>query len=93
MKMTLFVWLFILLAPGARADFSGDAVQGKRFHDANCMGCHDTGVYTRKGHIVRSTDALRNQLASCGHATGKMLSTTDTQNLLEYLNDQFYHFR
>src|SRR4029079_236946 len=26
----------------------------RRVHDANCMGCHDTGIYTRKDRLVQS---------------------------------------
>ena len=30
------------------ASLPGDGADGKRLHDTNCMGCHDTGIYTRK---------------------------------------------
>jgi cytochrome c5 len=43
----------ILLMPSAcAAELPGDSADGKRLHDANCMGCHDTGVYTRKDRLV-----------------------------------------
>ena len=48
MKSILCVSLLILLMPSAYAELPGDSVDGKRLHDANCMGCHDTGIYTRK---------------------------------------------
>jgi cytochrome c5 len=28
------------------AALPGDGAEGKRLHDANCMGCHDTALYT-----------------------------------------------
>ena len=66
MKSILCVSLLILLMPSAyAAALPGDSADGKRLHDANCMGCHDTGVYTRKDRLVQSLDALKKQLASC----------------------------
>ena len=49
MKSILCLSLLNLLMPSAyAAELPGDSADGKRLHDANCMGCHDTGVYTRK---------------------------------------------
>ena len=83
----------VLLASSALAALPGDSTDGKRLHDANCLGCHDTSVYSRKTRSVRSLDALKQQLESCGHASGKELSPADKQNIVRYLNDHFYQFR
>ena len=94
MKSILCVSLLILLMPSAyAAELPGDSADGKRLHDANCMGCHDTGIYTRKDHLVRSLDALKKQLSSCSHMANKEFSRIETQNIIKYLNDQFYQFR
>jgi mono/diheme cytochrome c family protein len=94
MKSILGVSLLILLMPSAyAASLPGDSADGKRLHDANCMGCHDTSVFTRKDRLVQSLDALKKQLASCTHMAKKEFSASETQDLLKYLNDQFYHFR
>jgi hypothetical protein len=53
----------------------------------------NTGVYARKARSVHSLDALKQQLDSCGHASGKELSPTQKQDIIKYLNDQFYQFR
>ena len=34
------------------AALPGDSAEGKRLHDANCMGCHNTGIYTRKDRLI-----------------------------------------
>ena len=70
----------------------GDSAEGKRLYDASCTGCHDTGVFTRKTRSVQSLDALKQQLNSCGHASGKELSPAQKQDIVKYLNDQFYRF-
>ena len=94
MKTILGVSLLILLMPSAyAAELPGDSAEGKRLHDVNCMGCHDTGIYTRKNHLVRSLDALKERLGDCSHMAKKEFSASETQNIIRYLNDQFYHFR
>ena len=70
----------------------GDSAAGKRLLDANCMRCHQTDIFTRKDRQVQSLDALKEQLASCTHMAEKDFSASETQDLLKYLNDQFYHF-
>lgn len=72
MKSILGVSLLILLMPSAyAASLQGDSADGKRLYDANCMGCHDTSVLTRKNQVVQSLDALKKQLVSCSHAAKK----------------------
>ena len=94
MKGVLCVSFLIVLMPTAyAASLPGDSAEGKRLHDANCVGCHDTSVFTRKDRLVQSLDALKKQLASCTHMAKKEFSASETQDLLKYLNDQFYHFR
>jgi hypothetical protein len=83
----------ILLMTGAHAASPGNTVEGKRLHDAKCIGCHDSGVYTRKDRTVRSLEALKQQIENCSHMAKEKFSANETQNILRYLNDQFYQFR
>jgi mono/diheme cytochrome c family protein len=83
----------ILLIPGAYAALPGDSADGQRLHEANCMGCHNTSVYTRQNRQVRSLDALKQQLEGCGHVANKEFSAAETQNIIKYLNERFYHFQ
>ena len=93
MKGILCVSLLVLLIPTAyAASLPGDSANGKRLYDDKCMGCHDTSVLTRKDRVVQSLDVLKEQLASCTHVANKEFSESETQDLLKYLNDQFYHF-
>ena len=94
MRSILCVTLLILLMSRAyAAALPGDSADGKRLHDANCMGCHNSDIYARKDRIVQSLDALEKQLVSCSHMAKAEFSTNEMQDVLNYLNDQFYHFR
>jgi len=65
MKSILGISLLVLLMPSAyAATLPGDSAEGKRLHDANCMGCNNTGIYTRDDRIVRSLDALKSGWAT-----------------------------
>ena len=85
--------LILLISTAYAATLTGDKANGKRLFDANCTGCHDTSVLARKDRVVQSLDALKEQLASCTHMANKELSASEAQDLLKYLNDQFYRFR
>ena len=84
MKGILCVSLLILLMPSVAcaAALPGDSADGKRLHDANCMGCHDTGIYTRKDRLVGSLDALQKRLGDCSHMAKKEFSAIETQNII-----------
>jgi hypothetical protein len=94
MKGILCVSLSILAMPTAyAAPLPGDSANGQRLFEANCMGCHDTSVLTRHDRVVQSLEALKKQVGGCAHMAKKDFSESETQDLLKYLNDQFYHFR
>ncbi len=88
----ILAMLFFLLATSAQAALPGDVAEGKRLHDAMCMACHDTGLYTRKDRKMRSLDAVKGQLQNCSHMTKQEVTSAQAQHLLKYLNEQFYRF-
>jgi len=81
------------LAVSAQAAVPGDAAEGKRLHDANCTGCHDTGLYTRKDHRVQSLEGLKQQVENCTHMAQKEFSPAERQDIVKYLNEKFYRFK
>jgi hypothetical protein len=94
MKSILCASILILLTLSAyAASLPGDSVEGKRLLDANCLKCHQTDIFTRQDRRVQSLDALKEQLVSCSHAAKREFSASELQDLLKYLNDQFYHFQ
>jgi cytochrome c2 len=94
MRSILCASLLILLMPSAyAASLPGDAANGQRLFDAHCTKCHQTDIFTRKDRKIQSLDALNEQLVGCAHAAKVDFSASEMQDLLKYLNDQFYHFR
>ena len=92
MKSLLTAIALTFLTLSAHAAVPGNEAEGKRLHDANCTGCHDTAVYTRKEHRVRSLDALKQQVENCTHMAQKEFSSAERQDIVKYLNEQFYRF-
>ena len=84
--------MILMMLSAYAASLPGDSADGKRLYDANCMGCHDTGIHTRKDRIVQSLNELEKRVGNCTHAAKKEFSANETQNIIKYLNNQFYHF-
>ena len=83
----------MFLAVSAHAAMPGDSAKGKGLHDANCVSCHAVSVYTRQDHKVRTLDGLKQQVENCTHMAQKEFSPAERQDIVKYLNDQFYRFQ
>jgi hypothetical protein len=74
-KSILCATLLILVMQSAyAASLPGDSTEGKRVHDANCMGCHDTTCglslnRTRRLAIVDVPQMTHNGLRSAPDRT------------------------
>jgi len=82
-----------LFASTAMAEDKTTPSAGQKLHDAKCMGCHKTDVYSRADHRVKSMQALSHQVENCmkGPADANW-SPAETQSVVEYLNTKFYKF-
>jgi mono/diheme cytochrome c family protein len=72
---------------------AADAAKGKQLHDANCVRCHDSGVYTRVDRRIQSMESLHAQVARCEMTLDLQWFDEDRENVAEYLNDAFYKFQ
>ena len=50
-------------------------------------------MFTRADHKIQSLDAIKRQPAACGHGAKKEFSAEQTDSIVKYLNERFYHFR
>lgn len=73
--------------------------QGKQLHDSSCMQCHASltdgqpnSMYTRADRGVKSLAELGEQVTSCAIAADVNWSLAQQQQVVKYLNSQFYKF-
>ncbi len=77
----------------ATGDKTADAHPGKALHDANCISCHDSQKYTRVDRTVKDFAQLQGRVQMCDANLGKPLSAADIEQVTDYLNQAFYHFK
>ncbi|SEA85350.1 MAG: hypothetical protein QJT81_05555 [Candidatus Thiothrix putei] len=65
---------------------------GQAIHDANCISCHDSGVYTRADRKMTSLDMLAGQVRRCDANLGTKLFDEDLDNVTAFLNETYYKF-
>lgn len=87
---TALTVLFFTTNAGA---MPGNAGEGKKLHDANCLSCHDDSVYKRKDRSVKNFDGLLQQINNCGHAIDSTLAKPQINDLVKYLNETYYKFK
>ncbi len=97
MRILAFVFL---LAAAATASAAGDPKVGKALHDQQCVSCHarqfggdGSGIYTRSPRLINDKTALAQRVAACAALTGAKWFPEDEQNVVAYLNQQFYKFK
>ncbi len=71
---------------------AADIENGDDLHFENCTGCHDSTVYTRDNRNVRSIERLGAQVRFCKDSLGLAWFDDEVDDVIEYLNRQYYHF-
>ena len=71
----------------------GDPKAGKALHDKTCLACHDSKMYTRADHKVKTAAQLSGRVSGCNANTGAGWFPEDELNVSAYLNQQFYKFK
>ena len=72
--------------------FAAAKVGGQPLHDANCMKCHKTEVYTGKNRRVKSLAALKKRVNQCAVNTSTGWNPKQIDAVIDYLNSSFYKF-
>lgn len=79
----LLVPVSLLAAPSER---------GQELHEASCLQCHGSEIYTRDERLVTSLDGLKRQVQRCESALGLTWFDEDIADVAAYLNHHFYQF-
>lgn len=94
LKFGLVVTMALLAgcsASSSNPPTTGDPVRGEKVHTV-CLDCHGTGVYASPERKIKSLKALRKEVARWGDYYSPALSEQDNEDVVVYLNTQFYKF-
>lgn len=91
MKRLTLALLPLALA-ASPVSYATDPDNGKALHDDNCMHCHNTSVFSRKNHMVKSLPALKKQVYRCQLSQDLQWFDEEIEDVTAYLNKEFYKF-
>jgi len=72
-------------------EIKGDPGRGEKLHEV-CLDCHGTGLYASAERKIKSLPALRREVARWGDYYSPALTPQDNEDVVVYLNAQFYKF-
>jgi len=74
--------------------YAYDAEEAQSMYEEDCTSCHDSSVFTRpaKERKVNDLGALKKQVHRCVGVTGASWFEEDEENVVQYLNENFYKF-
>lgn len=65
---------------------------GEEAHKVHCYKCHTDEIYTRDDRLVKSLDALSQQVDRCKDGTGAPWFEEDAAAVTQFLNKKYYRF-
>ena len=80
----------LLLSSSLSADYE-DAKE--LFKDADCMSCHNNEDFSPKEKKVTNFRKLHMAVDACRFANDADWFDDESQEVTEYLNDKYYHFK
>ena len=75
-----------------QTEMTETVAKGKQLHDANCMGCHETSVYTRSDRRITHLDGLKTHVQRCATNLDKPWFDDELAAVAAYLNQTYYMF-
>ena len=92
-KRTLLISLFLVIGYSLPALAEAEeSIEAKSLVQEKCSNCHDSSIYTRKDRRVDSLSRLNTQVRMCDAQLGTSLFDEDITAIVNYLNDNYYHF-
>ena len=96
-QVLLAVPFFALIS---QSSLAANPAHGKDLHDANCLSCHASlmggnpnVIYTRADRRVNTIEGLKNQVTRCKTTVGVAWPDDQIQDVVEYLNSNFYKIK
>lgn len=72
-------------------ELKGDAARGEAVHKV-CLDCHGTELYASPERKIKTLKSLRSEVARWGDYYSPALTPQDNEDVVVYLNAQFYKF-
>lgn len=88
-RISVVLFLLILTALASQT-LAADPDKGKVLVEQMCAGCHKDEVYGRK---LKSLAALQGQVEICVTATKTDWTPAQKEDVVAYLNREFYKFK
>ena len=87
-KITATLALALAAFPAA----AQDAQRGRALYETHCLVCHYERIHKRdpSGSLIRSTAALRTEVATWAARTPTRFTVEDLDDIAEYLNRSHY---
>ena len=86
----------LMIAANAEADVD----RGKKLHNEQCIACHaarfgnnGADIYTRDNRRIHDLKGLRQQVNRCKDNLSITWFDEDVNDVVEYLNATYYHFK
>lgn len=93
MKVSLFFVVCFAFSLLSFNSWAADAEHGKELHEPNCISCHGNDLYTRANRLD-SLVKLTARVEVCNQQIPDLeWWPEDVEDVVEYLNQQFYRFK
>lgn len=69
---------------------SQDLQRGKMLHDAHCVSCHDSRIYTRQNRVAKDEARLRAEVDRWRKAVSLEWSAEDINAVTAFLGSRYY---
>jgi cytochrome c553 len=89
-RISVVLSLLILTTALASQTLAADADQGKALVEKKCTGCHGSEVYGQK---IKSLEKLQTQVDACAAAAKTDWSLAQKEDVVAYLNKEYYKFK
>ncbi len=86
--LLISLFCLALCSPG----FAADKDNGDELHMESCTNCHDSTVYTRGDKKVKTLPKLGAQVRFCRDNLGITWFDDQVEDVILYLNKDYYHF-
>ncbi|ORU89554.1 MAG: hypothetical protein A6F71_00900 [Cycloclasticus sp. symbiont of Poecilosclerida sp. M] len=70
-----------------------DINNGRTLHNENCLSCHTTDKYISKTRKVQDLAALESRVKRCDFSLSTQWFEEDIEDVVAYLNQDFYKFK